>query len=317
MKPQKVICLMPVKNEASVLPQTLAVISEYCDIIIIADQMSTDGSRELYKKFPKVLVIDNVRKGHSNEVRWDLLKKAREFGANNFIICLDADEYIPSTLFRKFYQERDFKVGESFRFPWIQLWKSPGYFNNSGVWYRNYQRIAWVDDGVTEYEQITVVNDHVSRVPQDFLKNNKRIDSVPILHLQWLFLEKTQYKQALYRCSELARFPNTANQINISYAHSLDEGGKVFSKTPQEWIIEYNFNGIDFASGGDKYRDEIFALFDRYGIEYFEPLQVWHIGKLKDEFIRRVGREPISLKNAPLKMWYRAIKNRIKKMIRY
>ena len=46
----------------------------------------------------------------------------------------------------------EFNVGDSFRFPWIQLWKSVKYFNNTGVWYRNYQRAAWVDDGETNYE---------------------------------------------------------------------------------------------------------------------------------------------------------------------
>ena len=139
MDKSKIICLMPARNEADLLPITLNILSQYCDAIIIADQMSNDGSREIYKRFPKVKVIDNPRQGHSNQVRWDLLEAARNFSGNNFLLTLDADEYMPPALFNEFFKSHDFNVGESFRFPWIQLWKSINYYNDSGVWYRNYR----------------------------------------------------------------------------------------------------------------------------------------------------------------------------------
>ena len=47
------IDLTPVFNEAWVLPAFLKATSLWADYIIIADQMSTDGSRNLYEQFSK------------------------------------------------------------------------------------------------------------------------------------------------------------------------------------------------------------------------------------------------------------------------
>lgn len=318
MKNQKVICLMPVKNEVDILSITLPILSQYCDIIIIADQMSDDGSREIYPEFPKVKVIDNPREGHSNQVRWDLLKEARKYGSKgNLILCLDADEYIPSTLFKKFLNEYEFNVNDSFRFPWIQLWKSIDYFNNTGVWFRNYQRAAWIDDGETNYDTDIVINDHTSRVPSFFLHNCKKINSLPIIHLQWVSWRKTQFKQALYRCTELIKNPENYISINSSYSHSLEHADKKLSRTPKEWLEDYPLlkKVEEFKNGW--YEKEIYRLFEKYGISFFEALQIWHIPELKERFIHEVGKEPVSVTESPLK---KSIKNTLlvlKKIIKY
>lgn len=307
---------MPVKNEVDILPSTLDTISTYCDVIIIADQMSTDGSRDLYKKYPKVVMIDNTREGHSNEVRWDLLKKAREFGHNNFILCLDADEYISSKIFQKFYENQVFKVGQSFMFPWIQLWKNQNLYNDQGVWYKNYQRAAWVDDGVTNYSKDVVINDHVARVPPGFLKNIIKVKNVPIVHLQWLFWNKTQLKQAWYRCSELIKNPLSFKEINFSYFHSLNQNIKKLKKTPENWINEYAFDKINFNKINNWHKESIFNFFDKYGISFFEPLQIWHIGVLRDEFFKRTGRLPVSKKTSFLKVCIKNTTEKIKRTIK-
>jgi len=313
----KVICLMPVKNEIDLLPITLPIISQYCDVIIISDQMSDDGSREIYKNFPKVKVIDNPREGHSNQVRWDLLKAAREYQGNNLIISLDADEYIPPKLFDKFLDEHDFKIGDSFRFPWMQLWKSIKYFNDTGVWYRNYQRAAWVDDGKTNYGDEVVINDHTSRVPFSFLNNCQRIDNIPIIHLQWVSWQKTQLKQALYRCTELVKDPKNYISINSAYSHSLDCKTTRLSRVPTEWT-----EGLESLNLVEKFQptwhqQEIYKLFDKRGILFFEPLQIWHIAELENEFIKRVGRKPASISENKIFRITKDFKRLLIKLIHY
>lgn len=317
MKNPKVICLMPVKNEVDILPITLEIISRYCDIIIIADQISTDGSRDIYRKFPKIRVIDNKREGHSNQVRWDLLKAAREYDGNNLLICLDADEYIPTDIFNNFINKHDFKIGESFEFPWIQLWKSIRYFNNTTVWHKNYQRIAWIDDRKTKYEDVIIINDHVSRVPQGFSENSTRVDDIPIIHLQWLSWEKTQFKQVLYRCTELIKKPKDFISINSKYSHSLDFENRKLSKTPKKWIEDsISLNSIEKLKPS-WHRQEIYNLFNKYGILFFEPLQIWHIPELEKEFIKIVGRKPVSIQESFIFRMARDLKRKLTKIIKY
>ena len=55
----KIVVITPVKNEAWILDRFLAVTSQFADCIIIADQNSTDESKDICKKYPKVIVIDN------------------------------------------------------------------------------------------------------------------------------------------------------------------------------------------------------------------------------------------------------------------
>jgi hypothetical protein len=50
----KIIALMPVRNEAWVLPHSLACLSAFCDVILVNDQSSEDESREICRRFPKV-----------------------------------------------------------------------------------------------------------------------------------------------------------------------------------------------------------------------------------------------------------------------
>lgn len=53
MKPI-VCCLTPVKNEACILERFLYAASLWADHIIVADQMSTDESREIAKKIQRL-----------------------------------------------------------------------------------------------------------------------------------------------------------------------------------------------------------------------------------------------------------------------
>jgi hypothetical protein len=43
----KVIAMMPVRNEAWILPHSLACLSAFCDVILVSDQDSEDESREI------------------------------------------------------------------------------------------------------------------------------------------------------------------------------------------------------------------------------------------------------------------------------
>ena len=54
-------------NEEKILPFTLDYYSQFCDKIFIYDNMSTDGSDDIYKKYPKVEVTKWDSKDEINE----------------------------------------------------------------------------------------------------------------------------------------------------------------------------------------------------------------------------------------------------------
>jgi glycosyltransferase involved in cell wall biosynthesis len=71
-----IICLTPVKNEAWILDRFLRCASLWADYIIIADQGSTDSSREIALRYPKVVLIDNLSLEFSEVQRQQLLLDA-------------------------------------------------------------------------------------------------------------------------------------------------------------------------------------------------------------------------------------------------
>jgi glycosyltransferase involved in cell wall biosynthesis len=293
----KTIVLIPTKNEEWILENTLKNITPHVDHVIIADQQSTDRTREICASFDNVIVIDNPHIGHSNKVRWLLIEEARKLGAHNLIICIDADEVIcPKgiTLMRTFAKTKSAVPGDVFKLRWVQLYKSTDRYMEEGAWKNNYKNIAFIDNpGVNEYKKDVVINDHTSRVPDTNIRSTVLIDS-PLLHFLFVAWKRNQIKQAWYRCNELVAGQRNAKRINNMYRVTLiPEHVRTYPINPL-WV-----EGLDLPKHlenitSDWHESEIKNLFQKHGIEFFEDLQIWHIPELKEMFIKEIGRNPQS-----------------------
>lgn len=85
-------------NEEKILPFTLDYYSNICDKIYIYDNMSTDSSDEIYKRYPKVTVIKWNSNNEINErnylnIKNNGYKLSREDNADWVIVC-DTDEFL-------------------------------------------------------------------------------------------------------------------------------------------------------------------------------------------------------------------------------
>ena len=83
----KIIVVTPVKNEDWILDRFLSVTSQFADLIIIADQNSTDKSIEICQRYPKVKLIQNNSEQYDEASRQILLlQTARELVPEHKII---------------------------------------------------------------------------------------------------------------------------------------------------------------------------------------------------------------------------------------
>ena len=118
------ICMTPIRNEAWLLHAFLNAASLWADHIIVADQQSTDGSRDIALSYPKVTLIDNNNPDFNEAERQKLLiDKAREIEGDKVLFGLDADE-----IFTANYQKTadwnkilTSKPGDVFWFKWAEI----------------------------------------------------------------------------------------------------------------------------------------------------------------------------------------------------
>ena len=133
---------------------------------------------------------------------------------------------------------------------------------------------------------------HEPRTPLDNDPGMLKAPDVPVLHLQFAMWQRNQMKQAWYRALEWIDGRRTAGDINGQYAITFEP---LFARTaplPKAWLDGLTMPGGS-VSGEPTWHDaEMRRLFDERGIEFFEPLEIWHLPLLRNEFRRRTGRTP-------------------------
>jgi glycosyltransferase involved in cell wall biosynthesis len=283
----KILVLLPVKNEAWILPYTLDNFSQFSDLIIIADQKSTDGSREIYKRFPKVRMIENKLQEHSHAVRRLLLSEARKVPGEKLIICLDADELLSPKAIDEMVAFRK-AAPISFTTRWIQLAEYGTKQRVDGIWRDHDKAFAFFDDGIAEYHNTVPFLDHTNRIPD--IAKNIRINK-PILHLQFMPLQRNRIKQIWYMCIERMHGVHPI-RINARYAVN-DERTTVLSDIDQDWLWGVALPPMHVFNTADEFRaKEVHSFFDHRGIAFFEPLAIWDIDEFLDRFKKETGRYP-------------------------
>jgi hypothetical protein len=87
-------------NEERILPFTLDHYSQFCEKIYVYDNMSTDGSDEIYKKYDKVVVKkwQTPDKKYNqaivdHEIKSNIYKQSRKQNVDWVIVC-DCDEFL-------------------------------------------------------------------------------------------------------------------------------------------------------------------------------------------------------------------------------
>lgn len=274
---KKIICLVPVKNEAWILQTFLESTSVWADHIIILDQNSTDTSKEIADSFEKVVLVENKSNNYNELERQRLLiGKARElFGVDNILFALDADEILVN-----FSDNQDWKsiqnlpLGTAIYFPWLNV--LPGnttYFDSAG----KENIFAYVDDGREHFGSEM----HSARVPLYPDKKPVHIDSIKVLHYQFSVRERQLSKHRWYECLERIKYPEK-DSINLYRVyHHIDLQPQNVKEIPAQWYENYKKRGIDLLAikdDGEHWWDkELYQLLIKHGPSYFKKQAIWYV----------------------------------------
>jgi len=262
---RKIVVLTPVKNEAWILPLFCKSASVWADYIIIADQNSTDGSREIASQFSKVMVIENdsqdLDEGYRDRL---LINKARELVGNNGILFrVDADEiFTPNFQSCDWKTIKEAKAGTVFMFRLIQMYKKLSFcWENKGQ--KTYG--AFVDDG-REYSPKGLIHARSmfnSKTKEDTIV----LQDIALLHFQFADWKRMCSKHIWYQCFERIKFPQKSAIDIYRMYHWMYNPSLPYKKVPEEWINDYKEKyNIDIYS----YKVENKYWWDEKTKEYFQ-----------------------------------------------
>jgi hypothetical protein len=290
----RIIALLPVRNEAWVLAQSLACLAGFCDAVLVSDEGSEDASRDVCGRFPNVVLLQSRDRRICEQARWALLDAARGYDGNNLIWCTDADELLSARLARRVLVESADRLvpGTAIQCPFYHLWDGIDRYRDDYSLYRPQQKLlAFVDDRRSDYDRSPALPLHQLRVPAGPESPIVHSD-IPVFHLQWLLTNRNQMKQAWYRCREWMNGGRTAADINAQYAITLLPARVKTTHVPPAWVEGVTFPDLAIDREPCWQERDVLAWLEQRGPGFFEPLEIWHLPTLRQAFRRRMGRSP-------------------------
>lgn len=310
MNPQLIV-LTPVRNEAWVLRAFLAATSLWADKIIIADQMSTDGSRDIYKEYQsssasvsehrcELIVIDNDRKEmHQAATRRLLFNKAREVLSgeiNAILFALDADEFLSGDFVHTEDWEKIMKSqpDDAFCWRWMNLKEGdPTKFSD----FQHYYWAVHVSDSLWngQFPDNFIHEWRLPWPPNCTKEKEYNLDEIRSIHFARVNTLRQRNKERFYQVSSVAIVNRNWNVLTIYRMYHKEEKLEYFD-VPENTYKFYEDNAVNiwnlmnWQDEGLYYTDTVVAYFKRDGLSRYAMLDIWDEDWCKRQNIRNPQR---------------------------
>ncbi len=292
----KIVAIMPVRNEDWVLGLSARALLRWVDELVILDHCSNDRTEpicaDLERQFkPQISVLrDNNPVWLEMRHRQRLLDWARTLQATH-VVTIDADEVVSANLVKHMRDiVSEIPPGQILQLPWITCRDSIYNHHRTGLWAQQHASAAFVDDPRYHWKQRNGYDFH-QRAPM----GRPEVPYKPvahsfggILHLQYSSRRRLLAKQALYKMTEVIRWPgrDTLAVINQRYDWSVygqackPEGAPVFdlAKCRDDWWAGYG-DLMQYLRVDDKpwQEAECRRLVEQYGREHFNGLDLFGV----------------------------------------
>ena len=298
----KIITVIPVKNDGWFIEKSIRSAVEWSDHVFVADESSTDGSHEIYRKLEKEysnlsIVYDRPKFDFNTpDSRNYALDLARNFDGENIIFEIHADEIMTAEILKPEIKNKLIETmspKSSLMVPWINLWKSPLYYrSDNSIWSKSKTWIAFRDDRKAKFEGPVF---HGPRAPESFLENKIEIDYLQLMHYQFVNLSMERSKQALYQIFERNHYLNkNIEYINKIYACAFDERKVNLIRLEDKHYIPWVKKGIkideEYPENSYNWRDtEVLKNFKKNGAKFYKNINIWYINweEKRQEAIKR------------------------------
>ena len=295
------IVMTPTRNEAWVIRAFLESTIRWADYVIICDQFSTDGTREIVADFAKrqsgvlctisdvshsthrceVILIDNPNTEFNEAERQRILvTKAREVaaGRDTLLWGLDADEILAANAFETedWQKIMHSKPGAVFWFYWAQLtYDRAHYYNHKDPY-------PWLfhDDGVEPHGNY-VREMHSMRIPYPLDEHDMTyVKDFRVLHLGPAPLNRVRAKERFYMFVDWQVNHRPPYTVGRSYIGSNAYPKEQFN-LPLEWVYTKQKDGwnlwdnVELNESHCWMDDYIYERLKKFPMRTLEKLPIW------------------------------------------
>ena len=294
------IVMTPTRNEAWVIRAFLESTTRWADYVIICDQFSTDGTREIVADFAlhkedvihktshithrhkaEVILIDNPNTEFNEAERQRILvAKAREVaaGRDTLLWGLDADEILAANAFETADWQKIMhsKPGAVFWFHWAQLTHDKQHY------YNNRDPYPWLfhDDGVEPHGNY-VREMHSMRIPYPLDEHDMSyVEDFRVLHLGPAPLNRVRAKERFYMFVDWQVNHRPPYTMGRNYIGSNAYPAEQFN-LPEEWIYTKEKDGwslwenVELEEQHCWMDDYIYERLDKYPMKTLAKLPIW------------------------------------------
>jgi glycosyltransferase involved in cell wall biosynthesis len=281
MTTPKIICVTPVRNERWILGTFLRAASLWADHIILADQNSDDGSREVAARFDKVRLVENSSPIFNEPERRELLMaEARKIPGPRIVFGLDADELLSADSFTspEWGTMLAARPGTTIWMQWVNLYDAC----RSCYVLPPHGAFAYSDDGrAIEGSYI-----HSPRIPQNRDQPSLYLSTAKVLHYQYLDWARLKSKHRWYQCLERARYPEKSAVAIYRMYHHMDKAGDSGPRPGSDsvspsWFAGYAERGVDATSfevdHHTFFERDTLELLAKHGARHFRREAIWDV----------------------------------------
>lgn len=286
-----IIAITPVRNEAWVIDAYLASTSTWADIIIVADQHSTDGTRDIIKRYQnnssscRVILVDNPSlEMDQAAARRLLFEEVDKIEGDKIVFAIDADEFLTPNFANTATWEKIISspTNSIFCFKWINLYGDfehvlPLEDNKHMEWACHFDSSMKLADEYFNCEQRAVHEMRIPCLPED-RATYILVDDIQFIHLARLNLTRTKNKEDFYQVSSVAKLHKNISAVTLyrSY-HRNNKIAKLDKEVPlldRSCQIDLK-SKVRFNDIGQYYIDEIISIIKRMGPTPFYKIDIW------------------------------------------
>lgn len=247
----------------------------WADYIVIVDQMSTDGTREMCAEYNNVVLVDDPDMTYKENIRAKMaFMKGRELaaGRNAIYFALDIDEVMPANWMQTEDGKKILasKPGDMFQLEWANILPDGKTCIRNGWQYKIFHDngMAWQDVSIQMHTPLLpyVTWDTIPEEIHDF----------PLLHFGEYHKKWIEYKKIYYQFLDILQHRSeSAISVYRMYKEDEEQNGEI-QPIESKWLFgDVDIIGLVDTLGTPIFVDYIKEIIAKNGAKTFQSIDVW------------------------------------------